>query len=358
MLPAIGSFLIIILAIYLLAIITDEFFIESLEEIAKLWKLPNNVAGASLMAMGSSMPELSIALISLVRAGGEFSDIGIGNIVGSAVFNILVITGASALVRPISISWKVLLRDSLIYTISIFLLLGVYQDGQVQIAETIAFLSLYAIYIVILFQWNRFFPEEIKEEELTKLVEKGIEESRQDGSLYHRVSGGISKGFSLLTGNPRQSYTRAFIVSVALIAGLSFLLVENAVIFASAIGVPPLLIALTILAGGSSVPDLIASVLVSKEGKGDMAITNAVGSNIFDIAIGLGLPWLIVLLLGGEAIQVNAEGLYQSTLVLLGTVVILFVFLTTGKHLSRFEGGLLIVGYLIYVAWVWLTVTG
>ena len=145
MLPAIGSFIVMILVIYLLAIITDEFFIESLDEIAKLWKLPNNVAGASLMAMGSSMPELSIALIALVRSGGEYSDIGIGTIVGSAVFNILIITGASALVRPASISWKVILRDCILYTISILLLLGVYRDGQVQIQEALIFLALYAI---------------------------------------------------------------------------------------------------------------------------------------------------------------------------------------------------------------------
>ena len=358
MFPAIVSFVLMLLAIYLLAIITDEFFIESLEEIAKLWKLPDNVAGASLMAMGSSMPELSIALIALVSEDGAHSEVGIGTIVGSAVFNILVITGASALVRPATISWKVILRDCLFYTISIFLLLGVYRDGQVVIAEALVFLALYTVYIIVLFQWNRFFPEETESEDLIEMVEKEIEAGLVDGSIYQLVTRGIGNIIRLLTGPPRKSFVRAFLVSVLLIAALSYVLVENAVVFASAIGVPPLLIALTILAGGSSVPDLIASMLVSKEGKGDMAITNAVGSNIFDIAIGLGVPWLIVLLVGGSAIPVGTEGLYESTLILLGTVVILFLFLTIGKQLSRFEGAVLLVIYVVYVVWVWMSAGG
>ena len=358
MLNAVGSLIIMVLAIYLLAIITDEYFIESLDEIAKLWKLPNNVAGASLMAMGSSMPELSIALITLVRAGGTHGDVGIANIVGSAVFNILIITGASALVRPAYISWKVISRDCIIYTLSTLMLLWVFLDGQVTIIESIALLALYAVYIIILFQWNKMFPEEVDEEDPIEIVEKEMEHTHTNGSALRRVNDVVSKGFGLLTGHPRKAYARAFIISVLLIAGLSYILVENALIFAQAIGVPPLLIGLTILAGGSSVPDLIASLLVAKEGKGDMAITNAVGSNIFDIAIGLGFPWLLVIVLGGESIHVGRDGLFESTVVLLGTVVILFVFAMTGKRLSRLEGAILVACYVAYVAWAWFSTTG
>ena len=103
---AVLSFGVIVVCIYLLSIITDEYFIESLDEISDRLKLPSNVAGASLMAMGSSMPELSIALLSLIQRGGAHSDVGVGNIVGSAVFNILVITGLSALVRPAKLPGK------------------------------------------------------------------------------------------------------------------------------------------------------------------------------------------------------------------------------------------------------------
>ncbi len=351
MIEAITSLLIMIAAIYLLAIVTDGFFIESLDAIAHKLNLPHNVAGASLMAMGSSMPELSIALITLVRAGGEYSDIGVGNIVGSAVFNILVITGASALIRPARITRPVIIRDCLVYTISILLLLGVYVDGHVTLGETLIFLGLYVVYILILYYWNRLFPDG---EDGVEITEQGLGEEIAKESWFNRLTTGVTRGVGFLTGNAQKSYIRAFVVSVVLIAGLSWILVENAVIFAKAINVPPLLIALTVLAAGSSVPDLIASLLVSREGRGEMAVTNAVGSNIFDISIGLGLPWLLVLLAGRDAVPVGTAGLYVSTLVLLGTVIVLFVFANTGKILSRLEGGILVGLYVAYVLWAWL----
>ncbi|MCA9975717.1 MAG: hypothetical protein KC413_08195, partial [Anaerolineales bacterium] len=107
------------------------------------------------------------------------------------------------------------------------------------------------------------------------------------------------------------------------------------------------------LAGGSSVPDLLASVFVARDGKGEMAISNAVGSNIFDISIGLGLPWLLILIFQGGPIAVGTADLTSSTMVLLSTVVVLFVFLSTGQQLSRREGAVLLLLYAAYVLWMW-----
>ena len=138
-----------------------------------------------------------------------------------------------------------------------------------------------------------------------------------------------------------------------MIAALSYLLVESAVIFADALQIPPVIVALTILAAGTSVPDAFASVVVARQGRGDMAVANAVGSNVFDILVGLGLPWVLVLIVEGGVIQVGTSDLFTSTLILLGTVVLLFIFLTTNHLLTRWEGALLIVAYVIYVIWVW-----
>jgi K+-dependent Na+/Ca+ exchanger-like protein len=338
------------LTIYLLAIITDEFFIESLDEIAGRWGLPSNVAGASLMAMGSSMPELSIALIALVSDGGSHSDFGIGNIVGSAVFNVLIITGASALVRPAKVTWQVVVRDCLMYTFSIGLLLYAFWDGQIVLFEGALFLALYAAYIYILYQWEMIAPEA---DNIVEVLEEEIAADTEKTGLFYRITGFVSRFIHLLTGDPRRNYGRTFLISVALIAAISYVLVEYAILFAEGIGVPPILVALTIVAGGSSVPDLIASLLVSRQGRGEMAVSNAVGSNIFDITIGLGVPWVLVLLFSGGAIDVGTGDLMSSTFVLLGTVVVLFLFLSTGQRLSRWEGGILVVLYVIYVIWTW-----
>ena len=349
----ISSLLIIIVAIYLLAIVTDEYFIESLDVIANKWKLPSNVAGASLMAMGSSMPELSIALFALMQQGGAHSDVGIGNIVGSAIFNILVITGVSALVMPAAVTLRVIVRDCVVYTLSIALLIGFFLDGQITMLEALLFLGLYALYILILFQWNRLAPFDNEEDQEGDPIEM-VEKERAKSGLYHRITTLISNIFRLLTGHPRRNYLRTFTVSILLIAGISWLLVEQSVLLAEALGVPPVIVALTVLAAGSSIPDLIASVLVAKEGRGEMAVANAVGSNIFDITIGLGLPWLLILLFQKDTIMVGTTGLWTSTLLLLGTVAILFVFLWTKRELSRLEGGILVFLYVIYVIWIWM----
>lgn len=346
------SLVVIGLCIYLLTIITDEFFITSLDQISKRWKLPSNVAGASLMAMGSSAPELAIALLALFKDGGANSDVGIGTIVGSAVFNILVITGISAIVRPARVTWRVIVRDVVVYVASIGLLLATFSDGTITILEALAFLLLYSIYIYVLFQWTAL--EETFKEETFTTVENVPQAGIKGNGPYHRITSGVTRAIGLLMGRAEKSYMRAFFVSILFIAVISWFLVEYAVQFAEALHIPPVIVALTVLAGGTSVPDMIASIVVARQGRGEMAVSNAVGSNIFDILVGLGLPWIIAIIILGEKVRVGTGDLWSSTIVLLSTVVLLFIFLTSGRILSRKEGWLLLAAYVSYVVWVWL----
>jgi K+-dependent Na+/Ca+ exchanger-like protein len=353
--PAISSLIIMALAIFLLSIITDDFFIVSLDQISKKWRLPSNVAGASLMAVGSSAPELGIALFALFSRGGAYSDVGIGTIVGSAVFNILVITGVSAIFRAAKITWLVVVRDCVFYIVSVILLLVTFADSAITLIEASAFLGMYIVYIIILFQWETFIPAHLREHIDELDPEPEIPVHQPQGSLPHRFVALISRLLGLLMGNAQTAYGRTFVVSILFIAGISWLLVENSVAFAEAIGIPPIIVALTILAGGTSVPDMISSIIVARQGRGEMAVANAVGSNIFDILVGLGLPWIIVLITPGvDVVHVDSGNLWLSTLVLLGTVILLFVFLMTHRVLSKFEGWTLLAVYVIYVLWTWL----
>ena len=352
MITIVVSLSVIALSVYLLSIITDEFFIVSLDQIAIRLKLPHNVAGASLMAMGSSAPELAIALLALFTAGGAHSDLGIATIVGSAVFNILVITGISAIARPANVSWRVIVRDIVMYIIAVAILLVTISDGVVTIPETILYLATYVVYLFILYQWESFAPG--KEEDVVEIIEEELADEHTRSGIYYRITEAISRVIGLAMGNAKRNYVRAFFVSIALISVLSWFLVENAVAFAEAIHISPVIVALTILAAGTSVPDAFASLVVARQGRGEMAIANAVGSNIFDILVGLGLPWLLALLFLGDTITIGTEGLWTSALVLLGTVVLLFVFLTTNRKLSRWEGWILIGAYVVYVLWVWV----
>ena len=350
MTPILQSTLIILGSLYLLGLITEFYFIESLDEISDRLQLPNHVAAASLMAVGSSAPELAIAAIALFR-GSSHGDIGIGTIVGSAVFNVLVITGVSALARPLHITLKVVLRDALFYVASIILLLITFMDGHIELIEAAYFVGFYTFYILILLMWKRIFPEHPSASQ-----DPSQPSTEPKPSIFSRFNRFVSRPFSLLMGDPKKSFIRTFFVSIIFIAGLSWYLVEYAVVLANALNVHPLLIAVTILAAGTSAPDLISSVLVARKGRGDMAISNAIGSNIFDLLIGLGLPWLVLLgmreagvMVGPSEITVGVKSLWVSVCILLGTVLCLMAFLTTDYKLSRKEGFTLITLYVLFV---------
>ncbi len=342
---ALISLLVMIVAIYLLSIITDAFFIKSLDRISLRWKIPPSVAGASLMAAGSSAPELSIALLSLFKAGGAHSDVGAGTIVGSAVFNILVITGISAIVREARITLPVIIRDTFFYLFTILLLLVVFRDGAVTVTETLFFIGLYVVYLGVLF----FMP--MKEDVEFAEADPSIEPEKKAGP-FGRINALLCRIIGRAAGDVETSYLRVFGVSVIFIVILSWILVDSALIFAEAVHIPPVVVALTLLAGGTSAPDLISSVVVARQGRGSMAVANAVGSNIFDILIGLGLPWLIALtLLGRPTVAVGTGDLLLSVLILMGTVMVLFVFLYTDRTLSKQEGLALVGLYAAYVLW-------
>lgn len=329
--------------VYLLAVVTETFFIESLEVIADKLALSPSVAGASLMAMGSSAPELAIALIALFKGGGANSDLGIGTIVGSAVFNILVITGASALVRPALIDFKVITRDGLMYLSSIGLLLFAFRDGSIELYEAILFLVLYAVYIAILYFWKDTPEDESEGED---------DEDDVAAELPHPVLAIVPKVIGLFMGEPRRNYVRSFAFSIILIGALCHFLVNAALVFSTALEIPPVLVGLTLLAAATSVPDLIASLLVARQGKGAMAIANAFGSNVFDILICLGLPWVIAIVALGREVVVDTQGIWSSAMTLVGTVLLLVFLLFTQRRLSRAEGGILITVYVAYVAWM------
>ncbi len=337
-------------AVYLLAILTDRYFIVSLDEISARMKLSSDVAGATLMAMGSSAPELAIALIALMRPGG-YADVGIGTIVGSALFNILVITGASAIAKPLRITWAIVTRDVLVYCGSVALLLWAFSDNRIDMTEAIIFIGFYAVYVGGLIWWSK--SRALGDSERLNNREKESQ-ATSGNNLLVNVTVWFDKLFFALMGNPRTEYLRAFLISIGLISMISWVLVESGISLANAVGVPPVIVALTILAPGTSVPDMISSIVVAKQGRGGMAVANAVGSNIFDILIGLGLPWLLIILSGRKYIEVMAAGITTSTWLLLGSVLVLYVFMVTRRRLGRKEGYVLVVGYIVYVIWMYI----
>jgi K+-dependent Na+/Ca+ exchanger-like protein len=343
-----------ILIFYLLAKICDQYFVKSLDIISKKLNLSEDVAGATFMAIGTSAPEFFTAVIALTKVGSE--NIGAGTIVGSAIFNILVIVGASAIVSTAFLNWKPVIRDMGFYIIAILVLYLTFTDGIITLTEAGIYLAFYAFYIILLANWKRFFPASEKIQKGKQIVEGLKKEDvylERNRGLWAKFLLFIDKTLALIFPDLEKKphlFWLTFTISILLIIALSWSLVELAILFAHSVGIPEVIIALTILAGGTSVPDLLASLIVAKQKRGDMAVSNAVGSNTFDILICLGLPWLVYILLKGQNIYVATENLNYSILLLFFTVItILFVLIVQKFKIGRKSGYLLIGIYICYL---------
>ena len=336
----------LLISFYLLTRVTDEYFIKSLDIISKKLKMASDVAGATLMAVGSSAPELFISIIALVMPGNH-ENVGMGTIVGSALFNILVIIGISAVVRRAELNWEVVVRDTLFYAISIIVLLIAFYNGEITILESGIFIGLYVVYVICVIKWKDWFKyEEILPED-TVLTQRMSKEDHYEG--WKVVFWPFDKFLSLFF--IINNYVTTFILSIIIIAGLSWVLVESAVKIAEILSIPSSIVALTILAVGTSIPDLISSMIVAKQGRGGMAISNAIGSNVFDVLFGLGVPWMIMLIATGDKIIVSTENLYSSIILLFATVVVIFFLLWMNKWKIRRGGYVLIALYILYLGW-------
>lgn len=345
-----GALLGLIIIFYWLAKVCDEYFVKSLESITKKLKISEDVSGASFMAIGSSAPELFTAIIALSKVGIE--NVGTGTIVGSAIFNVLVIIGASALVKEIFVSKVSVIRDIGVYLGALLLLIFTFWDGVITLKESILYIIFYAIYIVILSQWKKWFPPKKEFRIPTGEIIEKLKKITKKKTIWQQFEQWTEFGlkFLFLTLDPRKKYGWVFTLSILYIAILSYLMVELAIFFAHGLGVPEAIIALTILAAGTSVPDMISSIIATKKGYGNMAVSNAIGSNSFDILIGLGMPWLVFILWKGKNIEVGTENLMSSIILLFGTVLLLGLILIGKKFsISKKEGMLLIGIYAIYI---------
>lgn len=344
--------LILLVSFYILAKVVDDYFVESLDNIAERLKMSHDAAGATLMAVGSSAPELFVALFAVLRPDGNHEVIGVANIVGSALFNILVIVGGAALVRKAVIAWQAVVRDLFFYAVAVGLLLFTLIDGKVTYAEAGLLIGIYIVYVVLVIYWKKMFRYNEQNEKLFHDADNDI----KDMKLYEKIMQPIDYLLKFIFP-PKKYNFLTFLISITIIAGISWLLVESAINIAHILHISEAVIAVTVLAAGTSIPDLLSSLTVSKQGRGGMAISNAVGSNIFDILIGLGLPFLIIIAASGGEANLDVGNIKQSVYFLLASVGILFLFFLISKwKVGKLFGSFLILIYLAYLVWAIFTV--
>ena len=359
--------IILILTFYLLAIICDKYFVESLEQISNKLKISKEVTWATFMAIWSSAPELFtsiFALFAIFSTGNTESSIWAGTIVWSAVFNVLIIIWATAIVikKNNKIKWKPIIRDLVFYSLTIWLLFFTFWDGIIVFYETIIFVAAYILYIFVVKNWGkRLNYSDDEAPDIEAWFEAKEEEVRTAFNWIWRLT---TKIFDTIIPNPnlwKNRFYRTFVVSIIIIAALAHFMVESAVAVSISFGIPQAIIGLTILAAGTSIPDLISSIIVAKKWHWNMSVSNALWSNIFDILFGLWFVYFVYFLVNwiDTAIIVDRASLLLSIWLLFWSVLlVLFGFLAYKRRLKKWLWWILIAIYLIYLIFNVLKVYG
>ncbi len=360
MLSLILNIFILIITFYVLAIICDEYFVESLEKISEKLNLSSEITWATFMAIWSSAPELFTSIFALFTIWWAIntnnSAIWAWTIVWSALFNILVIVWASWIFMNSKknknsdknkVSRQPIVRDLLFYIITVSLLLIVFLDWKIELYETIILVLSYVVYLFLVkYRWKRFNYKEIKH---------AVEELEEEKKHWF-IKKYVVKILDIFIPDPlkwKKTFRITFIVSIIFIALLSHFMVDSAVDLAYILNIPKWIVWLTILAAWTSIPDLMSSIIVAKKWKWDMAIANSVWSNVFDILMWLWFVYFIYLLIYHNQVQyikVNTHNLFSSIILLFSVAFVLLLYLFARKwKLSKLAWYFFIFVYIVFL---------
>lgn len=299
-----------VIAGFVLLIKGADFFVDGASALAKKMKIPTLIIGLTIVAMGTSAPEAAVSISAAVKGS---TGIAIGNILGSNIMNILVILGITACIIPIRVG-KTTVKYEIPFMIGISVILGAIglTTGVVgKIAGGLLWV-LFIVYMVYLFYQAKHM-ENAEEEEI---------KDRPVWMIIIFIIGGMA----------------------AIIFG-SNITVDGATFVAKTIGVTDRIIGLTIVALGTSLPELITSITAAKKGQADIAIGNIVGSNIFNILFVLGTASLI------HDVP-YARSFTLDTIVAVVSAVLLFVCVFRKQKLTRPAGIIMLVGYAGYLTYM------
>ncbi|SHE81880.1 calcium/sodium antiporter [Lactonifactor longoviformis] len=296
-----------------------DFFVEGSSSVAKLLKIPTIIIGLTIVAFGTSMPEASVSITAAMAGKNELS---LSNVIGSNIFNLLVVAGASAVLRPIHVENSVLKKD---FPFSIFITLvvlimcipGKFHGSKLSVltqTEGVILLLLFAFYLY----WT----------------------------VRHALR---ARQWMAEDSEPRILSPLWTILYIILgLAGIIWggnLVVDSATDIAQAFGLSETFIGLTIVALGTSLPELVTSIVAARKGESDIAMGNVIGSNIFNLLLVLGASCTL------HPVAVNLFSVYDI-IVLMAVSIFTYIFALHKKTLSKKEGALMLPMYLAFFCFI------
>ena len=318
----------LILVGFLLLIKGADWFVDGASAVAKKLHIPALVIGLTVVAFGTSAPELAVSITSAVQ---HSTDIAIGNVVGSNITNILLILGISSLIHVLPVRRDSVVLDIPVLLIGSVLLVGLGAWGNaLSCWDGLILIAVFAVYMGLLFRNTKKNPR--PEEDSGFAPPKG------------KLNAWISKmeertWFAVLLT----------LVGLGLVVGGGTLLVDGARYVAEFFGVSERVIGLTVVAIGTSLPELVTSIVAASKGETDIAVGNVIGSNIFNIFLVGGVSSLFY------PLTFTAQGNLVDALVALGAALLLYALVFLGKRkLSKAAGAVMVLSFAAYYVYLFL----
>lgn len=311
---------------FVLLIKGADYFVDGSSSVARILKVPTIIIGLTVVAFGTSMPELSVSVTAALK--GE-NDLAVSNVLGSNIFNLLVVLGCCALVNPVQAKWSLLKKE---FPFSIFVaVILLLLNSDFSITKVLSGSGTF-----VLGRWGG----------MLFLILFGI-------FLYATVREALTSRGGTDGGEDREEYkvltpARSAVYIVCGLAGIVLggeLVVNSATGIAVRFGLSQTFIGLTIVALGTSLPELVTSMVAAGKGENDLAVGNVVGSNIFNILLILGVSATIT------PIVLDVTAVYD-TLILIAASLIVYGAALSKREIRRNEGALFLLAYLTFFVYI------
>jgi len=304
-------------------ILGAEIFVDSSVGIARKLKIPNVIIGLTVVALGSCAPEV---VVSVSAALSGSTELAVSSAVGSNIFNILIVLGVCALVKPIPVNIKEILWDFWVLIVAVVILLVMvitFNDSIPQFGGAILIAAL-IVYIILLVRYALKNKTGITQQD---------EETEKSGTKSETKS------------KPVLLVIFLTILGAGIIIAGGQAVVWSAVKIASSLGITERVVGLTVVAFGNSLPELVTSLIASRKGENAMALGSMIGSSIFNILLVLGLAGIVMPLASGTDVIIDLS-------VLLVICFVFFLFFNTGRRISRLEGLTMVMMYGAYMGYI------
>ena len=316
-----------------------DVFVDGASATAENFKVPKMLIGLTIVAFGTSAPEFAVSVKSLLSGNTEML---LGNVIGSNILNILLIIGVAAMVKPLTVKNNTIKKELPIVILMTLMFVTLLSDSLFDSGLVANFSRQDGVVIVVAFLIFVYYLIEMNR------AKKTTEELKKVNKTLDLVEGKETIK-DTEAEKPVMKLPKAILFTALGIFGIvigSNFVVDSASSIATILGVSARLISLTIVALGTSLPELVTSIVATRKGEVDLAIGNVVGSNIFNIGVVAGLP---VAVLGGIP-EISFS--VVDIVMMLGSAFLLYVFARDDRIISRKEGAILLVFFIVYYGYV------